>query len=40
MKSELGDVYLGSWWDGFSAKEIVNHWSARLAQAINMAHGK
>jgi len=39
-KTALGDIYLGSWWDNVSARQIVDAWSQRLAEAVDAAHGK
>jgi hypothetical protein len=35
MRTELGKPYLGDWWDGPSAKEIIDAWSLRLRQTID-----
>ncbi len=35
MRTELGKLYLGSWWDGPSAKGIIDAWTARLRKAID-----
>jgi hypothetical protein len=40
VRTDLGAVYLGDWWDQTSAKEIVDGWSQRLVQAIDSAHGQ
>jgi hypothetical protein len=40
MRTQLGEKYLGSWWDGPSAKQIIDAWSARLGQAIDIAHSR
>jgi len=40
VRTDLGAVYLGDWWDKTSAKEIVDGWSQRLVQAIDSAHGR
>lgn len=39
MRTELGEAYMGSWWDAPSAKQIIDAWAARLRQAIDDAHG-
>lgn len=38
MKTELAPAQLGSWWDGERARGIIDSWSARMAEAIVMAH--
>jgi len=40
MRTELGESYLGDWWDGPSAKQIVDAWAARLRQVIDIAHAR
>jgi hypothetical protein len=35
MRTELGKAYVGDWWDGPSAKEIIDAWAGRLRQAID-----
>lgn len=40
MKSELADAQLGSWWNGERAREIINRWSERMAEAVVQAHTK
>lgn len=40
MRTELGEMYLGDWWDGPSAKQIMDAWAARLREAIDMAHAR
>lgn len=40
VRTDLGNIYVGTWWDKTSAKEIVNGWSQRLRQAIDSAHGR
>ncbi len=37
MRTELGESYVGSWWDAPSAKQIIDAWAARLRQAIDDA---
>ena len=40
MKSDLADAQLGSWWNGERAREIVDRWSERMAEAVVQAHTK
>jgi hypothetical protein len=40
MRTELGEAYVGDWWDAKSAKDIIDKWSARLREAIDYAHGR
>lgn len=40
MRTELGEPYLGDWWDGPSAKQIIDAWAARLRETIDIAHGR
>lgn len=40
MRTELGEIHVGDWWDGPSAKQIMDAWAARLRQAIDIAHGR
>lgn len=40
MKTELSDLAIGSWWDGYSARQIVDRWSAHMAEAVAQAHGR
>jgi len=40
MKSELAEAQLGSWWNGERAREIINRWSERMAEAVVQAHTK
>lgn len=40
MKSELADAQLGSWWNGERAREIIDRWSERMAEAVVHAHTK
>jgi hypothetical protein len=40
MRTELGEAYIGDWWDAPSAKQIIDKWSARLRQAVDAAHGR
>jgi hypothetical protein len=40
MRTELGKMYLGDWWDGPSAKQIIDGWSQRLRQAIDSSRTK
>ncbi len=37
MRTELGESYVGSWWDAPSAKQIIDAWATRLRQAIDEA---
>jgi hypothetical protein len=39
MKSSIGKLYLGDWWNSYSAKEIVDAWALRLRESIDIAHG-
>jgi hypothetical protein len=38
MRTELGEIYLGDWWDSTSAKQIMDAWAARLRSAIDITH--
>ena len=38
VRTDLGEMYLGNWWDKTSAREIVDGWSQRLRQAPDSAH--
>jgi hypothetical protein len=38
MRTEVGEAYVGDWWDGPSAKQIIDAWSARMREAIDLAH--
>ena len=40
MKSSVGHLYLGNWWDSHSAKEIVDSWAGRLRETIDIAHAR
>jgi len=40
IRNDLGNQYLGDWWDKVSAREIVDTWAMRLRQAIDSAHGQ
>jgi hypothetical protein len=40
MRAEPGEAYVGDWWDAPSVKQIIDKWSARLRQAIDVAHGR
>jgi len=40
MKTELAPEQAGSWWDNERGREIIDRWSARLAEAITLAHQK
>ena len=40
MRTELGEAYIGDWWDAPSARQIIDKWSARLRQAVDAAHGR
>jgi hypothetical protein len=38
MRNDLGEAHLGDWWDGPSAKQIMDAWATRLRQVIDIAH--
>jgi hypothetical protein len=40
MRTELGDSHLMDWWDGPSAKQIMDAWATRLREVIDIAHGR
>jgi hypothetical protein len=40
IRTDLGNRYVGDWWDRTSAKEIINDWSRRLREAIDSAHAR
>ncbi len=40
MRTELGEAYLGDWWDGPSAKQIIDAWASRLREVIDIAHSR
>lgn len=40
VRTDLGKLYLGDWWDKTSAREVVDGWSQRLRQAVDSAHTK
>ena len=40
MRTELGEAYIGDWWDAPSAKQIMDKWAARLREAVDKAHGR
>jgi len=40
VRTDLGKIYLGDWWDRPSAKEVIDGWSQRLRQAIDSAHAR
>jgi hypothetical protein len=40
MRTELSHPYSGDYWDGPSAKELIDEWSARLRKAIDSSHGQ
>jgi len=40
MRTDLGSIYLGDWWDKTSAREIVDGWSQRLRETVDAAHAK
>jgi len=40
IRTDLGEVYLGDWWDKTSAREIVDRWCQRLRQTIDSAHAR
>ena len=40
IRTDVGDIYLGDWWDKTSARAIVDGWSQRLRQVIDDAHGR
>jgi hypothetical protein len=40
VRTELGKDYLGRWWDGHSARELMDAWAQRFRQGVDQAHGK
>jgi hypothetical protein len=40
VRTDLGGIYIGDWWDKTSAREIVDGWSQRLRQTIDNAHAR
>ena len=40
IRNDLGEVYLGNWWDKTSAREMVDGWAKRLREAIDAAHAE
>ncbi len=40
MRAQLGEVYIGSEWDGRSAKQIIGGWAQRLRKSVDIAHGR
>jgi hypothetical protein len=40
IRNDLGNHYLGDWWDKTSAREVVDGWAKRLREAIDAAHAR
>lgn len=40
VRTDLGNMYLGDWWDKTSTKEVIDGWSQRIRQAIDSAHAR
>jgi len=40
IRTDLGGIYVGDWWNKTSAREIVDGWSQRLRQTIDSSHGR
>lgn len=38
IRNDLGDHYVGDWWDKTSAREVVDGWARRLREAVDAAH--
>lgn len=38
VKSELGERYLGEWWNDTSARQIMDTWATRLRQVLDETH--
>jgi hypothetical protein len=40
MRTDLGGIYVGNWWDKTSAKEVLDGWARRLREAIDSTRAK
>lgn len=39
-RSEVGELYIGSWWDGPSFKQMVDAWAKRVREALDKVDNK